>query len=52
MEINDCFFNGLLLLKKNGYDMNFTTDEGEALVMQIILADDTEDEMLKLSEGS
>lgn len=40
----------LLFLKKNGYDVHFTTDEGEALVMQITLADDTENEMLKVAK--
>jgi death-on-curing protein len=44
------FLTTLLFLKKNGYDTKFTTDEGEALVMQITLADDTEDEMLEMSE--
>lgn len=43
------FLTTLLFLKKNGYKTRFTTDEGEALVMQITLADDTEDEMLKLA---
>lgn len=44
------FLTTLLFLKKNGYDTKFTTDEGEALVMQITFADDTEDEMLEMSE--
>ena len=44
------FLTTLLFLKKNGYDTIFTTDEGEALVMQITLADDTEDEMIKVSQ--
>lgn len=43
------FLTTLLFLKKNGYKTKFTTDEGEALVMQITLADDTEDEMLKVA---
>nr|WP_255463198.1 type II toxin-antitoxin system death-on-curing family toxin [Lactobacillus sp. 3B(2020)] len=43
------FLTTLLFLKKNGYNTKFTTDEGEALVMQITLADDTEDEMLKVA---
>ena len=44
------FLTTLLFLKKNGYDTIFTTDEGEALIMQITLADDTEDEMIKVSQ--
>lgn len=43
------FLTTLLFLKKNGYETRFTTDEGEALVMQITLANDTEDEMLKVA---
>lgn len=43
------FLTTLLFLKKNGYETKFTTDEGEALVMQITLADNTEDEMLKVA---
>ena len=44
------FLTTLLFLKKNGYNTCFTTNEGEALVMQITLADDTETEMVKVSE--
>ncbi|MBP2058448.1 death-on-curing protein [Lactobacillus colini] len=44
------FLTTLLFLKKNGYDTIFTTDEGEALIMQITLADDTEDEMIKVAQ--
>lgn len=44
------FLATLLFLKKNKYDVHFTTDEGEALIMQITLADDTEDEMLKVAK--
>lgn len=43
------FLATLLFLKKNGYVCQFTVDEGEALVMQITLADDSEDEMLKVA---
>lgn len=43
------FLATLLFLKKNGYVCQFTADEGEALVMQITLADDSEDEMLKVA---
>lgn len=44
------YLTTLLFLKKNGYKLNFTADEGEALVMQITLAEDTENEMLKIAE--
>lgn len=44
------YLSTLLFLKKNGYKLNFTADEGEALVMQITLAEDTENEMLKIAE--
>ena len=43
------FLATLLFLKKNGYICQFTTDEGEALIMQIILATDSEDEMMKVA---
>jgi death-on-curing protein len=39
----------LLFLKKNGWDLHLTADEGEAFVIQITLADDTEEEMKKIS---
>lgn len=44
------YLTTLLFLRKNGYKLNFTADEGEALVMQITLAEDTENEMLKIAE--
>ena len=44
------FLTTLLFLKKNGYNTSLTVDEGEALIMQITLANDTEDEMVKVSE--
>ncbi|MFR0610112.1 type II toxin-antitoxin system death-on-curing family toxin [Limosilactobacillus mucosae] len=44
------FLATLLFLRKNGYLVNFTTDEGEALMIQITMAEDTEDEMIKISE--
>ncbi len=44
------YLTTLLFLKKNGYKLNFTADEGEALVMQVTLAEDTENEMLKIAE--
>ncbi|MGN1271738.1 MAG: type II toxin-antitoxin system death-on-curing family toxin [Lactobacillus sp.] len=44
------FLATLLFLKKNGYNTVFSTAEGEALVMQITLSDDTEDEMIKISK--
>lgn len=44
------YLTTLLFLKKNGYKLNFTADEGEALIMQITLAEDTENEMLKIAE--
>lgn len=43
------FLATLLFLKKNGYICQFTTDEGEALIMQITLATDSEDEMMKVA---
>lgn len=39
----------LLFLKKNGWQLHLTADEGEAFIIQITLADDTEEEMLKIS---
>ncbi|WP_408065694.1 Fic family protein [[Lactobacillus] timonensis] len=44
------FLTTLLFLKKNSYNTSLTVDEGEALIMQITLANDTEDEMVKVSE--
>ncbi|WP_347979971.1 type II toxin-antitoxin system death-on-curing family toxin [Limosilactobacillus allomucosae] len=44
------FLATLLFLRKNGYLVKFTTDEGEALMIQITMAEDTEDEMIKVSE--
>lgn len=43
------FLATLLFLKKNGYICQFTTDEGEALIMQITLTTDSEDEMMKVA---
>lgn len=51
MAINELLFlTTLLFLKKNSYNTSLTVDEGEALIMQITLANDTEDEMVKVSE--
>lgn len=44
------FLATLLFLKKNGYETHLTTDEGEALIIQVTLANDSEDEMMKISE--
>lgn len=44
------FVSTLLFLKKNGYQLRLTADEGEALILQITLADDTETEMLKIAK--
>ena len=39
----------LLFLQKNGWTLHLTADEGEAFVVQITLADDSEAEMLKIA---
>lgn len=44
------FLATLLFLNKNGFKTNFTPDEGEALIMQITLSEDTEDEMIQISK--
>lgn len=44
------FLATLLFLKKNGYETHLTADEGEALIIQVTLANDSEDEMMKISE--
>lgn len=40
----------MLFLLKNGYELHLTVDEGEALIMQVTLADDSEAEMQKIAE--
>lgn len=44
------FLATLLFLKKNGYETHLTADEGEALIIQVTLANDSEDEMMKISK--
>lgn len=44
------YLAALLFLLKNGYELHLTTDEGEALIMQVTLADDSETEMQKIAE--
>ncbi|MEY8441657.1 type II toxin-antitoxin system death-on-curing family toxin [Lactobacillaceae bacterium 24-114] len=39
----------LLFLRKNGWKLHLTIDEGEAFVMQITLADDSEKEMVRIA---
>ena len=39
----------LLFLKKNSWELHLNTDEGEAFVVQITLADDSEDEMIEIA---
>ena len=39
----------LLFLRKNGWNLQLTADEGEAFIMQVTLADDNEEEMLKIA---
>ena len=43
------YISTLLFLHRNGYQLRLTTDEAEALILQITLADDTEDEMKKIA---
>ena len=38
----------LLFLRKNGWVLRLNADEGEALIIQLTLADDNEDEMKKI----
>ncbi|WP_276754060.1 type II toxin-antitoxin system death-on-curing family toxin [Limosilactobacillus ingluviei] len=44
------FLSASLFLYKNGYLLNFNDDEVVALVLNVTLADDSEEEMLKLAE--
>lgn len=44
------FLGASLFLYKNGYLLNFNDDEVVALVLSITLADDAEEEMVKLAE--
>ena len=39
----------LLFLKKNSWELHLNADEGEAFVVQITLADDSEEEMIEIS---
>ncbi|MRH72284.1 type II toxin-antitoxin system death-on-curing family toxin [Lactobacillus reuteri] len=39
----------LLFLKKNSWELHLNADEGEAFVVQITLADDSEEEMIKIA---
>ena len=43
------YLTTVLFLEINGYKLSLSADEGEALVMQVTLADDTEEEMLRIS---
>lgn len=44
------FLSVSLFLYKNGYLLNFNDDEVVALVLSVTLADDVEEEMVKLAE--
>lgn len=44
------YLTTVLFLEINNYKLKLTTDEGEALVMQVTLASDTEEEMQKVAE--
>lgn len=44
------YLSTLLFLKKNKIITTFSTDEGEALIMQITLSDDTEAEMERVAK--
>lgn len=39
----------LVFLYKNNYKLLLSADEGEALIMHLTIADDTEDEMIKIA---
>ena len=39
----------LLFLKKNSWELHLNADEGEAFVVQITLADDSEEEMIEIA---
>ena len=39
----------LLFLRKNGWGLRLNADEGEALIIQLTMADDNEDEMKKIA---
>ncbi|WP_242334274.1 type II toxin-antitoxin system death-on-curing family toxin [Limosilactobacillus urinaemulieris] len=39
----------LLFLRKNGWTLKLSADEGEAFMIQITIADDTEEEMLRIA---
>lgn len=43
------FLACLLFLKINGYALKLTTYEGEALIMQVTLAEDSEEEMQRVA---
>ncbi|MBB1095519.1 type II toxin-antitoxin system death-on-curing family toxin [Limosilactobacillus agrestis] len=39
----------LLFLKKNSWELHLSADEGEAFIVQITLADDSEEEMIAIA---
>lgn len=43
------YISTLLFLHRNGYQLRLTTDEAEALILQLTLSDDTEDEMKEIA---
>lgn len=44
------YLSTLLFLRKNHYKLNLTPDIGEALIIQVTVAEDTEEEMLIIAD--